>query len=245
MTPQPVAPKKRWASRLARAYVRYKTSRALDGVHATGLDAARAAARAGPIVLASNHVAFWDPLLLLLVEEALDVDGYGLMDQHGLERVPFFAAVGALPIDRGSRGGARRALVDATRILDGPGRALWIFPQGAQRPAHLRPLGFQSGVRHFATRAVVVPVALSYPFREAPVPAAYIAFGAPIDIARDGIEPRALPVMLEARVAALLDVIDRAVVGLPSPEPFTPLVKSRAASPEGGVGARLLRARRP
>lgn len=224
-----------WFLRLARPYARRLIGRSLDGLHASGLEAARALVAEQPVIFAANHVAWWDPMLLLPLDEALGAEGYALMDAANLARLPFFGWVGAIPLDRSSPVASRSGLKGAVSLLSGPGRSVWIFPQGRQRPSWLRPLDLKPGARLLArlSRAAVVPVSLTYAFREAPQPAAVVCFGAPL-------QPRRQDLMA-ALEAALVDGLarnDRFIEG--ATEGYTTLVRSRARRSEDGVGARIL-----
>jgi 1-acyl-sn-glycerol-3-phosphate acyltransferase len=233
--------KRPWFVALVRRYVRRALARRFDGVFVDGIaDVARVAGER-PLLLCANHVSWWDAFVLVLLDEALGTDGFALMDDANLARLPFFRLLGALPLDVDGGIDARRQLDDAVRALDRPRRALWIFPQGRQRAAHLRPLGFKPGLRLIASRArkhgaVVVPVALAYPWRQAPVPSVVVRLGLPIEpetTSRDD-----LTALVEARVTALLDDVD-GVVDAGEP-PGRVLVPSSTASAEHGLGARAL-----
>jgi 1-acyl-sn-glycerol-3-phosphate acyltransferase len=183
---RPDVKRRAWFLALARAYVRSRMRRAFDGVYLEGGARVRALAETRPVIVAANHVAWWDPLFAVRIDEALSTTSYALMDEANLARLPFFAWVGALPIDRSQ---PRRSLVQlraAATVLDRPRVALWIFPQGTQRPAHLRPLDVKGGVGVLAeqTGALVLPLALNYLFRETELPAALATFGEAIDPAR-------------------------------------------------------------
>lgn len=228
--------KRPWALALARRYARRSLRRSFDGVFVHGLDDVIALTRQGPVIFAANHVCWWDAFALVLVDEACGTDGRVLMDEQNLARLPFFGAIGALPISTTGGARVRRQLADATATLKGPGRTLWIFPQGRQRAWHLRPLGFQPGLALLARRAgvPVIPVSLAYPWQEAPRPSLVLRFGPPVD----GSDVAAV----EAAVAAGLDAIDAAVDGRDLASQGTVLVPS--TSPRGtedGFFARLLR----
>jgi 1-acyl-sn-glycerol-3-phosphate acyltransferase len=230
--------KRPWALALARRYARFKGVRAFDGVHVDGLERARALLMEGPVLFAANHVCFWDAFVMVLVDEALHADGYVVMDRQNLARLSFFRALGALPLDRDSFVHARRDLERAVDVLNAKRRCLWIFPQGEQRPSHLRPLGFKPGVRLLAKRAQVpvVPVALSYVWHESPQPRVHVRFG-PAVPAHD-VDARDLHRVLEERVTVELDAIDRAFLDKTPPESL--LLAGRSSSPESGFGARML-----
>jgi 1-acyl-sn-glycerol-3-phosphate acyltransferase len=227
-----------WFLALARRYARRRLARGLDGFFAAGVEAARATARARPVILAANHVAWWDSLLVVALDEALGTEGYALMDAGSIRRLPFFARLGALPVERGGQATARAGLQAAAAKLDRPGRALWIFPQGEHRPAHLRPLGFEPGIRLLAKlvpSAAVIPIAIQYAFAGRPAPAAYAHLG-------DAIPAEDLTVeRVGSAVAEGLARIDDVLAG--RAEPFPALVAPRGGGADRGVGARLLGAR--
>ena len=231
---RPATRRKPWFLSLARRYVRRRISGRMDGLHIGGLDAARALSARGPLLFAPNHVAWWDPLVLVALDEALGTEGYALMDATNLDKLPFLSWLGALPLDRRSPAASRAGLRLAAALADGPRRALWMFPQGRQRPAHLRPLDLKPGVGLLARLAgvPVVPVSLAYPFREAPVPAAAVVFGEPLDPRRADLLPA-----LEAAIVTGLERIDRFSEGEIALETR---IAGRTKSPQGGVGARLL-----
>lgn len=221
---------------LARRYARRELGHALDGLYVDGLDAARQVAKDRPTILAANHVCWWDSFLVVALDEALGTEGYALMDAENLCRIPFFARMGAIPLDRER---PRTGLRAAAALLDRPGRAVWIFPRGGHRPAHLRPLGFQPGARllaRLAPNAAVIPVAFEYAFGEGHYPAAYACFGDPLSAteatAGGGIE------RLERGVETALARIDNALANCAPP--FPALVASRGQRPDSGLGTRLL-----
>jgi 1-acyl-sn-glycerol-3-phosphate acyltransferase len=223
---------------LARRYARRELAHSLDGLHVAGLEVARRAVSERPALLVANHVCWWDSFLVVTLDQALGTEGYALMDAENLCRIPFFARMGAIPLDRQR---PRAGLRAAASLLDRPGRTVWIFPQGGHRPAHLRPLGFQPGVRmlaRLAPGAVVIPVAYQYAFGEGHYPAAYASFGealAAAEVAGDDGTQR-----LEAAVEQELQRIDDALAGRAPTLPA--LVASRGQRPDGGWGTRLLNA---
>jgi 1-acyl-sn-glycerol-3-phosphate acyltransferase len=220
----------------ARWWARREIRRTLDGLRVAGLAPVRQLTARQPVILAATHVAFWDVFVLVALDEALGTEGYALMDAENLCRIPFFARLGAIPVQRGS---PRAGLRAAASLLDQPGRAVWIFPQGGHRPPHLRPLAFLPGVRllsRLTPGAAVVPVGLQYAFGQSEGPVAYASFGEPLPaeaVAADDGVPK-----LEEAVEFELARIDRLLAG--APEPFESLIPSRSWSDQVGVGTRLL-----
>ncbi len=196
--------------RFARRYTRRRIARHLDGLWVSGLDEARAALAARPLIFAANHVAWWDALLLLPLDEALGGLGWAMMDSRNLHRLPFLGWVGALPLDRSSPERSRACLQSSAALLDRPGRAVWIFPQGRQRPAHLRPLDLKPGLQtlHAASDVDLVSVSIDYVFLERARPAAVVRFSPPIcgrDVGGDALLPA-----VESAILDGLAIIDDA-----------------------------------
>ncbi|HYN72758.1 MAG TPA: lysophospholipid acyltransferase family protein [Nakamurella sp.] len=240
-------------ARLARTYARRRVSRALDGLWVDGLDETRATLADRPLIFAANHVAWWDPLLLLLLDEALGGLGWAVMDAENLGKLPFLGWVGALPLDRSSPDRSRQGLESSAALLDRPGRGLWIFPQGRQRPAHLRPLDLKPGLRimHARNPVDLVAVSLNYVFLEMDRPAAIVRFSAPMSGAAVG-EQTLLPAVESALLDGLAAIDDAAMAATDGgrarshphdPLPgFAPLVRPAGRVAQDGLGGRMLRA---
>lgn len=196
----------RWFAHVAAGRLR----RQFGALRLAGLDEIAAPLARGPVLVVSNHPAWWDPLLLLEVcVRALGADAYAMMDARNLGRLPFFGLVGAFGVDLDDARDGARAVRYAARLLDRPGRLVWIFAQGRERPVTARPLGFRAGsaaVARLAPSAVVVPAALRYEFGGAPDPTAWVACGRAL--ARGDAASLAAQ---EAAVAAELDRIEGAV----------------------------------
>ncbi len=238
--------------RFARGYTRHRVSRHLDGLWVCGLAGARAALARRPLLFVSNHVAWWDALLLVVLDEALGGLGWAVMDARNLRGLPFLGWLGGLPLERGSPERGAECLRNCADLLDRPGRALWFFPQGRQRPAHLRPLDLRHGVEimHAHNPVDVVAVSIDYVFLESPRPAAVVRFSEPIAAAT--LTGSTLRPALEAELLAGLAAIDAATVAATDghrartrpadPLPgFTALVRPVGFFTGNGLGARLMR----
>ena len=235
----PSAVRTPWFLGVARRYVRRRLAHGLDGLRAAGVERAREAAAAGPVILAANHVSWWDPFLVVALDEALGTEGYALMDAANLAGLPFFARLGAVPLDRSTPARLRAGLRAGAALLDRPGRAVWMFPQGRLRPAHLRPLGLHPGIAllaRLAPGASVVPVAFQYAFGEHPAPAALAWLGEPIP-PRIAASPEGTA-LLEIALEAGLRGIDAVLAG--DAPPLPELVPSRLRRPDEGLGSRVL-----
>lgn len=151
----------------------------------SGLADARAALARGPVLFVVNHSTWWDPLVILhLSTDVLRIDAYAMMNAKNLERVPFFRRVGAFGVDLESPADGARGIRYAAKLLRASSperpRAVWIFPQGEERPAHekisARP-GAAAIARVSGERAQVVAVGLRYVFAAEEQPRLAIAFG--------------------------------------------------------------------
>jgi 1-acyl-sn-glycerol-3-phosphate acyltransferase len=197
-----------WFSR----HVEGRLAETFGHVRVAGLENARGASARGPTLIVSNHTSWWDPLVTIyLSSRVLRTDGYALMDAKNLARVPFFARVGGFGVDLGDAADGARAIRYGASLLDRPGRLVWVFPQGRERPAGARPLAFVGGgaaLARIAKSATCLPVALRYDFGAAERADLSIAIGAPLPYERDvgrGV------VAQEHAVEAELARIDRAL----------------------------------
>lgn len=224
--------KRPWALGLARRYVRRTLSKRFANVYVDGLDAVRAAAAQGPLLLVPNHVSYWDAFAVVAVDEALGTDGCCVMDEDNLARLSFFRAIGAVPLSLTDPRRAIKQLHDVSALLDRPGRAAWLFPQGKLTPSWRRPLGFQRGFVRVAKEsgALVVPVSLLMTFGASPEPTLAIALHAPRAFSGDA---KAFVDDISATVAAGIDALDAAL-------PASVFLRGTHKSPELGLGARLL-----
>ena len=196
------------------SHARGRIRRSFASVRVHGLAATRALAREAPLLVVSNHTSWWDPLVVLhTCEHLLGVDGHALMDAKNLRRLPFFALVGAFGVDLDDPGDGALAIRYAARILDAPGKLVWVFPQGRERPITERPLGFEPGaaaIARVAKRATTVPAALRYEMAGTERPVMYLSFGEPLGADRDAARARQAQ---ERAVEIEMDRIERAVRG--------------------------------
>jgi 1-acyl-sn-glycerol-3-phosphate acyltransferase len=142
----------------------------------------------GPLVVVLNHPSWWDPLVgLALAELFPDRAHYTPMDADALRRYRIFERLGVFGIEPGTMRGAKEFLLTSRAILARPATALWITAQGRFADARERPPDVQPGVAHLAhrlERAVILPLALEYPFWEERYPEALARFGQAIVVER-------------------------------------------------------------
>jgi 1-acyl-sn-glycerol-3-phosphate acyltransferase len=203
-------------------HARARIAGSFTALRVRGAVEAQAAAAAAPLLVVSNHTAWWDALVaLVLTRWAFAADGYALMDQENLRRLPFFGKVGAFGVNLADPRDGARALRYARGLLDRPGRLVWIFPQGRERPITERPLAFRPGsaaVARLARGARVIPVGIRYELGAEERASIWVSIGA----ARDPAAGQEAELELQrAGVEAELDGIDAALragdaVGFPA-----------------------------
>jgi 1-acyl-sn-glycerol-3-phosphate acyltransferase len=149
----------------------------------------------GPVIVASNHLSFIDSVLIWLMAprpvvfltKAEYFQGRGVTGR--LTRWAF-TTLGAVPVQRGTHRAAQSALEAARQVLD-EGGAFGIYPEGT-RSLDGRLYRGRTGVAWLAlaTRAPVVPVALTGTDRIQPVGARFprphrvtVRFGTPLHFA--------------------------------------------------------------
>ncbi|MGV9214858.1 lysophospholipid acyltransferase family protein [Micromonospora sp. RB23] len=150
----------------------------------------------GPVILASNHLSFFDSIFIPLivsrrvtfVAKAEYFTGKGI--KGWLQKV-FFVGTGTIPVDRSGGQAACAALDTQLRVLRAQGVA-GIYPEGTRSPDGRLYRG-KTGVARLALEsgAVVVPVAmlnadqLQPPGRLIPrIGRVRVRFGAPLDFSR-------------------------------------------------------------
>jgi 1-acyl-sn-glycerol-3-phosphate acyltransferase len=118
--------------------------------------------RRGAVIVAGNHLSFYDSVVLPLVvpRRVVFLAKAEYFERGGLRRW-WFRATGAVPVRRGDGPAARSALDTALDVLAG-GRAFGIYPEGT-RSRDGRLYRGRTGVAWLALTAgvPVVPVALT------------------------------------------------------------------------------------
>jgi len=217
-----------------RAHARARLARGFHAMNVAGLAPTRALAREAPLLVVSNHTAWSDPLVVLTLATALGVDAYAMMDAKNLATLPFFRRVGAFGVDLASPRDGARAIRYAAGLLDRPGRAVWIFPQGKTCPV-TAPLELREGSARVARHAKtcrVVPMGLRYEHADDERASIWVSFGEPIGSADATTERQRAAITHE--LARLEDAVRaRSAAG------FDPLFEARP-SWLGGVATRML-----
>lgn len=191
----------------------------------------------GPVLVALNHPAWWDPLIgVILSEHFGDRDHFAAIDAAAVERYRFFTKLGFVGVDTKTLRGAAQFLRTGTAILSHPRSALWVTAQGRFADVRQRPLRLQSGVGYLAARmtaGVVLPVALEYPFWNESTPEALVRVGEPLRPAdRPGLDGKEWTALIEDALTANLDALSLEAQAR-DPSAFTELLGGKAGV--GGV----------
>lgn len=139
-----------------------------------------AAVHPGPLILASNHVGWWDPLVMLTVHRLFfpERSMRAPMDADQLERFGIFRRLGVFGIEPDNPASLARMGDEMTAYFRDEARpTLWITPQG--RFADVRaPIVIRPGVSRLAAStpaARVLAVSVEYCFWTDPKPEVLIA----------------------------------------------------------------------
>ena len=190
----------------------------------------------GPVIVYSNHPAWWDAALYVLTADRFfpDYESYAPIDAAMLKQYGVFGRIGAFGVDLETPRGAAAFLRASEEILSSPGRALWITAQGRFGDVRERPLGLKPGVARLVEMApdcTILPLAIEYSFWLERGAEACIAFGAPmrgydlLDLSRAARLER-----LEQELTGTLDRLS-ADVAARDPARFRAIIEGRA-----GVG---------
>jgi hypothetical protein len=192
----------------------------------------------GPIVIYSNHPAWWDAAAIIVLAGRLYParPSRAPFDAAMLARYRIFERIGAFGVDLDSPRGAAQFLAAARTILADPHGMLWITAQGRFADVRARPLDLRPGVgrlAELAPDALFVPLALEYAFWDERGAGAFAAFGTGVTGAQLAALPRADRLRrLEADLTATLDRLSADVVSR-EPARFNALVSGRKGV--GGV----------
>ena len=171
-------------------------------------------ARDVPLLLAANHVSWWDPFTLREVQRALRPAApfHTVMLESELARRPFFRRLGVVGLDPASPASLRGCIRQLRRLLDErPDAAVCFFPQGRIWPSFKRPLAFRPGIGLLARELaplVVLPVGLHVEPLNATRPTVFASAGAPI-LVEGRLDPTEVEAAVEREVNAVYAFLAR------------------------------------
>lgn len=193
-------------------YLRHLAGRHFAAVHWRPPAHPTDAAPTVPTIFVANHTNWWDGFLGYLLGRAMGTTFYVLMETRHLARYRFFLRVGALPVDRSSAPRAYADLERARQVLTA-GAGLWVFPQGARRPA-AEPLdSLEAGAAHLALTGDgpvrVCPVGLRYGYIGEHLPEAFAWVGESWVVRPGSAGRRTLTQEIGERLSDTLGELDR------------------------------------
>jgi 1-acyl-sn-glycerol-3-phosphate acyltransferase len=189
-----------------------------------------------PMVVFTNHPSWWDPAIFIVVHRTLmrERAGYGPMEAEALGRYRLLRRMGMFGIEADSRAGAATFLRLGGRVLADPLGVLWVTAQGRFADPRQRPVTLRPGLAHLARlapQALLLPLAVEYPFWNESRPEALLRFGPPIEAAAlGGRSAQAGTRILEAALATAMDSLAQDAMAR-DPAPFRTLLAGGA-----GVG---------
>lgn len=142
---------------------------------------------ATPLVILANHPSWWDPVVCTLLSARFPTRViYSPIDARALETYRFFRKLGFFGVEQGTARGAARFLQCSRAVLDTPGTILWITAQGRFTDPRSRPVTLMPGLARVLARwrkpAMVLPLAIEYPFWDERSPEALAHFGEPLQV---------------------------------------------------------------
>ncbi len=202
----------RWFSWYVRGYLRrhFHSVR----VSRTGLPSS---CNGRPLIVYLNHASWWDPLACLVVKNEFFParTAFAPIDAAMLEKYRFFKRLGFFGVEQGSRRGAAAFLREASAVLSGADRMLFVTPQSRFVDVRERPVRFAGGLGHLAARlesAAFLPLALEYVFWEERLPEVLVRFGEPIEIQSrpsSSLDPQNWTALLEQKLVETQDALAR------------------------------------
>jgi 1-acyl-sn-glycerol-3-phosphate acyltransferase len=136
----------------------------------------------GPLVVYSNHPAWWDAAVYIVLAHRLfpGLKSFAPIDAAMLAKYGVFARIGAFGVDLDRPRGAAAFLRASEAVLSRPDRALWVTAQRRFADVRERPLALRPGIAYLAARvpeARFVPLAIEYAFWTERGAEALVAFG--------------------------------------------------------------------
>lgn len=141
-----------------------------------------------PLLVLANHPSWWDGVAFMLLSRRL-FPGRRMfipMEAAALDRYPFMKRLGVFGVEMGSARGAVAFMRTAGGVLTDPNHMIWMNVPGRFADARERPLPVAPGVARLpelAPGAMVLPLAIEYPFWSERAAEMLAAFGPPIPAA--------------------------------------------------------------
>ena len=163
------------------------------------------------LVVYSNHPSWWDAAIYSVLAARLFPGrrGYAPIDRAMMSRYRFMARIGAFGVEQNSLRGAAFFMAAAAEILAEPEGLMFVTAQGRFIDARERPIRLAPGLIHLVDRvpeAILVPMALDYPFWDERKPELLVRFGAAVSAtALRPLDRKARHAELAGRLASTMD----------------------------------------
>ena len=193
-----------------------------------------------PLVIYTNHASWWDPLVGLVLKDAFFADRtlYTPIDADMLARYRMFAKLGFFGVEQRNRRGAVQFLRTSEVILQSPNHLLAVTPQSRFADVRERPVRFQAGLGHLASRtehAIFLPMTTEFIFWEERLPEILVRFGEPVEVRREhasAFTPDYWTDLFEQKLEAAQEALS-AEAQRRDPAAFDPLLRGGAG--QGGI----------
>ena len=165
-----------------------------------------------PVIVFTNHPSWWDPAMFIVLHRHLmrDRPGYGPMDAASLQQYGILRRMGVFGIESDTMRGAATFLRVGRRVLSDPAGVLWVTAQGRFADPRQRPVTLRPGLAHLARlvpQALLLPLAMEYPFWNESRPEVLMRFGRPVEATRLQGPAGAITSALEAGLTAAMDAL--------------------------------------
>ena len=150
-----------------------------------GLDVVRNLDPDLPLLVYGNHPSWWDPLVAHFLNRNLlqNRQFYAPIDATALEQYKVFAKLGFYGVEMNSKSGAANFLKTSLAILESPGTAIWMTPEGQFTDVRRHDVPLMPGLSHLCSkldRGVAMPLVLEYVFWDERLPACLALIGEPL-----------------------------------------------------------------
>lgn len=148
------------------------------------------------MVVYANHASWWDPLVAMYFAGRVFPSHrqYAPIDAEALAKYRMFARMGFYGVEQSTLRGAAEFLRRSVTILEHPGSAIWITPEGRFADVRDRRAELGGGLSHLAARLAdraarqpggkrrvwYIPAAVEYTFWEERKPELLCQFGWPL-----------------------------------------------------------------
>ena len=193
-----------------------------------------------PLVIYANHAAWWDALIGLVVKDEFlsERKAFAPIAGEMLEKYKLFGRLGFFGVEQGTRRGAVQFLRTSENILRDPDSLLVITPQGRFADVRERPVRFEAGLGHLATRvghAVFLPMATEFVFWEERLPEILVRFGEPVEVSAQhavAFDAKYWTTLFEQKMEATQDAL-AAEAKRRDPDEFQTILRGGAG--QGGI----------